>query len=306
MRIRVIFLFSLLLVFSCHFYGQDFIQVSGNSGCPPDTVTFSINTDSASMIDFTFWVNYTITGSNLDTTVSTPSGDLDFVFEESGSFIVKLSSAGNPGVIITQRSVTVRQSLKAQFEAQLVTEPLEYNFVPVDTITDTLNSYSFVWTIYEDGVYLDESLVLYADYNSLENAAFQYTFPDTGSYEVRLQSQRNIVSCASENTDTLAVIPAQDTPDPGDSSIIRIANYFAPATNEYYIIDPQDPAVILSFKLFSRTGLLVFSTESPVIYWDGRNSYGQELSSGVYYYVIEAVQGSIGNTEPKGFIHLFR
>jgi hypothetical protein len=306
MRIRVIFLFSLLLVFSCHFYGQDFIQVSGNSGCPPDTVTLSINPDSASMIDFTFWVNYTITGGNLDTMVSTPTGTTDFVFEESGNFIIELSSAGNPGAVITRRSITVRQILKDQFERQVVTAPLEYNFVPVDTITDTLSSYSFIWTIYENGTYMDESLVLYADYNSLENASFQYAFPDTGTYEVRLQSQRNIASCASEKVDTLLVVPALDTSSPGDSSIIQVANYFAPATSEYYIIDPQDPSVILSFKLFSRTGVLVFSTESPIIYWDGRNSYGQELSSGVYYYVLEAVQGSIGNTDPKGFIHLFR
>ncbi len=304
MNIGVKFLFSILLVGTCQIYGQDFIEVSGNTGCPPVTVSFSINPDSASLIDFTFWVTYTITGEGLDTSLSTSDGDLDFIFNGSGNFLVELSSVGDPGVVITKRAVSIRQDLLATFDAQVITEPLEYVFMPTDTINDTINSYSFVWTIYEDTVSLDESAVLMAGYNNLDNASFEYTFPDTGSYFVKLQTQRNLASCASETTNTLSV-QENNGPTPTDTGI-RVANYFAPATSEYFIIDPDDPAVVLSFKLFSRSGVLVFSTEAPIIYWDGRNSSGQELSSGVYYYVIEAVQGSIGNTEPKGFIHLFR
>lgn len=306
MNIGVKIFFSILVVFSCHIYGQDFIEVSGNTGCPPDTVSFSINSDSASLIDFTFWVTYTITGEDLDTSLSTPDGNLDYIFSESGNFLVELSSVGNPGVVITRRIVSIRQSLQAYFDAVVVTDPLEYSFIPADTILDTLNTYGFVWTIYEDGVYVDESIVLMAGYNNLVNATYDYTFPDTGTYTVRLQTQRNIPSCANENIDTI-VVQENIVPNPPDTSgVIPISNLFVPAIQDYFIIDPGDPTVVLSFKLFSQTGVLVFSVESQNIYWDGRNSFGQELSAGVYYYVIEAVQGSIGNTEPRGFIHLYR
>jgi hypothetical protein len=304
MNIGVKFLFSILMVFSCHVYGQDFIEVSGNNGCPPDTVNFSINPDSVSKVDFSFWVIYTITSEDIDTSASTPDGNLEFVFTQSGNYLVELASAGDPSVIIARRKLSVREVLDASIEAREITDPFEYTFLPADTILDTLNNYGFVWTIFEDGVYVDESNVLFVQYNNLAGAAYNYTFPDTGIYEVRLQVQRHIPSCANENRDTIAV---RENIDPRYANgIIPIANFFVPEVQDYFVINPRDPSVVLSFKIYSQSGVLVYSAESQVIYWDGTNSFGQEVSAGVYYYVVEAVQGSIQNTEPRGFIHLFR
>lgn len=304
MNIGVKFFFSILIVISCRVYGQEFIEVSGNIGCPPDTVTFSINPDSVSLIDFSFWVIYRITSEDVDTSVSTPDGNQEFIFNQSGNYMVELSSAGDPSVIIARRRISVREVLDANIIAREITDPFDYRFIPGDTIQDTLNNYGFVWTIYEDNIYVDESNVLFARYNNMGSAAFNYSFPDTGIYTVRLHTQRNLPNCSSENIDTIIV---RRNPEPIDTSgIIRIANFFVPETQDYFIINPRDPSVVLSFKVFSQSGILVYTTESQVIYWDGRNSFGQEVSAGVYYYVIEAVRGSIGNTEPRGFIHLFR
>ena len=302
MRRKLEFLLITLLL-SGYLYGQnDYIDVSGDNVCPPATVEFTVNSDSLDLSSLSTSpllrigsVNIPVSGTNY--------GPYEHVFNEPGNFTVKLISFEDTNVVYARALVTVRQSLDSEFDAQVITEPYEYSFTPIDNIADTISDYSFMYTVYEDSIAIDTSATLFARANSLQNAAYTFSFPDTGTYTVQLMTQRIIPSCIQSSEMDITV----EELAPADTNAIPIANYFVPDAQPYYIIDPSDPAVILSFKVFSRTGVLVFSTESPIIYWDGRNSFGQELGTGVYYYVLEAVEGTIGSNEPiMGFIHLFR
>lgn len=70
----------------------------------------------------------------------------------------------------------------------------------------------------------------------------------------------------------------------------------------------------IEMKIYNRWGNLVFETEDPLINWDGKDSNGNELSEGVYfysgYYYEERVSGEVKQPLPPkeggGFIHLIR
>jgi hypothetical protein len=300
MRDSTILFIIIFSFFTCFLSGQEYIQVTGDNNCIPDTVYFSLNPDSIDTDTLSISLIYIIGSNNIPTN----DGNINYVFTEPGNHYVKLVSGLNTDIILAETIVTVRQNLNSDFDYEVITDPLEINFFPTDTLIDTISNYSFVWTISQDTLEIDQSAVLFAASDSIEEAAYLYTFPDTGTYTVSLQTQRSLARCESSNSRTIIVQPEPIPPD--TSGIIPVANYFVPDAHNYFIIDPNDQSVILSFKVYSRTGVLVFTTESEVIYWDGRNSSGQELGTGVYYYVLEAIQGDIGNTKPYGFIHLFR
>ncbi len=304
MRRKLEFLFITLLLSGCLFGQDDYIIVSGDGVCPPDTVEISVNSDSLDLSTLTsFQLLFSINDTASIVLNTNDYGPYKYIFHEPGNYRVKLRSAEDASIVYARTLVTVRQRLDSEFEAAVITEPYEYRFTPIDNFIDTLSDYSFIYSIYDNNVAIDSSTILIAGAGRIENAAYTYSFPDTGNYTVQLVTGRSIPSCAQSSEMEITI----EEPTPADTSAIPIANYFAPESQPYFIIDPSDPSVSLSFKVFSRSGVLVFSTEAPIIYWDGRNSFGQELSTGVYYYVVEAIEGSIGSDSSiVGFIHLFR
>ncbi len=96
---------------------------------------------------------------------------------------------------------------------------------------------------------------------------------------------------------------AADTSD----NELSIPNVFSPngdGQNDY--IDVLTNGVtVYEFTVFTRSGSRIYHSLSPRVFWDGNSIGGQELSEGVYYYVIEE-QGGEEPYEKAGFIHLFR
>ncbi len=67
----------------------------------------------------------------------------------------------------------------------------------------------------------------------------------------------------------------------------------------------------VDLKIYNRWGGLVFETSDPFINWDGTDSNsGDELSGGVYFYVVRIIEGNEGNEilgeQQSGYIHLLR
>lgn len=67
----------------------------------------------------------------------------------------------------------------------------------------------------------------------------------------------------------------------------------------------------VEFEVFNRWGQRVFTTNDPELNWDGRNTEGQELNDGTYYYVCrvfeQRLEGIVESGEPlKGYIELVR
>lgn len=87
----------------------------------------------------------------------------------------------------------------------------------------------------------------------------------------------------------------------------KMTNVFTPngdGINDYFTIQTT-PGGRYSLYVYTRSGVLVYSSESPKIFWDGRSLSGIEMRQGVYYYIIEGREGE-KEIKKKGFVHLFR
>ena len=96
---------------------------------------------------------------------------------------------------------------------------------------------------------------------------------------------------------------AADTSD----TELSVPNVFSPngdGQNDYIDV-VTNGVTVYEFTIFTRSGSRIYHSLSPRIFWDGNSIGGQELSEGVYYYVIEE-QGDEEPYEKAGFIHLFR
>ena len=96
---------------------------------------------------------------------------------------------------------------------------------------------------------------------------------------------------------------AADTVD----SELDVPNVFSPngdGNNDYFEVTTNG-STVYEFTVFTRNGSRVYHSVSPRIFWDGNSVGGEELSEGIYYYVIEE-EGDAEPFEKAGFIHLFR
>ncbi len=92
---------------------------------------------------------------------------------------------------------------------------------------------------------------------------------------------------------------------PGDE--LDIPNVFTPngdQVNDLFQVE-TDGTTVYEFSVFTRTGARVYYSRSPRINWDGNSLEGEELKEGIYYYVIEEVEGT-SPFEGAGFFYLFR
>ena len=90
-------------------------------------------------------------------------------------------------------------------------------------------------------------------------------------------------------------------------SDLDVPNVFTPngdGTNDYFEVS-TDGTTVYEFTVFTRNGSRIYHSLSPRIFWDGNSTGGEELSEGIYYYVIEE-EGDSERFEKAGFIHLYR
>jgi gliding motility-associated-like protein len=99
-------------------------------------------------------------------------------------------------------------------------------------------------------------------------------------------------------TDMITVIDCTDTLD--------IPNVFSPNEdniNDFFEVKTNG-ICSYGFSVFTRSGTLVYKTESPNIRWDGRSMSGQKMKNGIYFYIIRQLDGEPLN-EFKGIVYLF-
>ncbi len=115
------------------------------------------------------------------------------------------------------------------------------------------------------------------------------------------------VSCVINNTTTITETDLILVYNGPCADIIDVPNVFSPngdGINDYFMVRTNG-LNIFSFSVYTRSGILVYKTESPDLIWDGRSLSGQPLSAGIYYFVIEKLDGQTGKGK-NGFIHLIR
>jgi len=71
----------------------------------------------------------------------------------------------------------------------------------------------------------------------------------------------------------------------------------------FEVVSENDDAI--SLKIYTRTGVLVFSIEAVRCRWDGHSISGEEMSTGLYYFTVETVE-TTPKPITKGIVCLFR
>ena len=101
--------------------------------------------------------------------------------------------------------------------------------------------------------------------------------------------------------------------DAGVNAMAQIAdsivapNVFTPngdGENDVFEVKSYNNNVV-SLKIFTRAGVLIFNSEAKRCRWDGFSLSGQEMANGVYYYTAEVI-GLSSKVSKCGFVHLFR
>jgi len=105
-----------------------------------------------------------------------------------------------------------------------------------------------------------------------------------------------VTGCNVENGD--------DESDP----IIVVSNVFTPdseAGNAFFEVTSKNTGDVVSLKIYTRAGVLVFSDEAERCIWWGYSLDGQPMASGVYHYTAE-IRTSSPKISKSGFVHLYR
>jgi len=287
---RVIKLLTLQWLIICSVKAQtDFTANGDTAGCTDFHVTFTITAPSIGTFDSVKW--YFGFG---DTVRSRGINTMNAVYTGEGQFNVTVIIK-NHAPAIKVNYIKVHQAINALFRSENYTIGNSYRFIPYTPITDPVASYFYMWS-YKDSI-AGTTITKPTKTVSISNQTYaidSFTFKK-GIYKVKLRIQ-----------DTYGCTSASEIPMVITDSVL-LPNVFAPNSQEYYEIDPKDISIVLHFQVFNRYGMLIFEQEASHILWDGLTFSGQEVNTGVYFYILKATQGDpSGKYNQQGFIHLFR
>ncbi len=145
---------------------------------------------------------------------------------------------------------------------------------------------------------------------SFGNAAYfdypnvYHTFSDGGKYLVALKVHHiNNVANTSEYSDTITVEPTFGSDKLNFENIPNVITPNGDSINDYFEVVTSGTSR-LSFKVFTRSGQLVYQHEANVVKWDGKNYYGKDLPEGIYYFILDDLDGKYNSA--KGFFYIYR
>ncbi len=163
---------------------------------------------------------------------------------------------------------------------------------PTNDIT-THGGMRFEWSV--DGVILTDANYQFPN--------IRYTFESSGIHNVTL-SAWNIADPTKISSHT---IPINIIPDFSTKvKFPNIPNVFTPNNsdldNDRFIVQTSGLSRLV-FKVFTRTGVLIYQNEAYYINWDGKNDNGKDVPEGIYYYIIEDLDKQYETA--KGFVYIF-
>lgn len=269
----------LLLLFSffpAFIFAQNIYFVADTTvGCDSLRVTFSfINTifpDTVTSVTWDFGNGQTGTGKE----------DQFVYYDTSGSYCVSMVINNNT-VITRQDYIAVYPTPDAHF---LYSDSIELGsytvvFRNINQSVDSIN-YSYLWEFENNETAYSRRVI--------------HTFPSEGTWGAQL-TVTNQFGCSATRAGNIEVFDVLDYPNVFTPNNDNVNDYFQVLTNGL---------TVYSLRVFSRSGMLVYRSESPTIIWDGRNQSGQELPPDIYYFTIQSVDGT-GRPATNGFVQLFR
>jgi gliding motility-associated-like protein len=130
--------------------------------------------------------------------------------------------------------------------------------------------------------------------------------PDTVIYETPGTYSPSVVF---NNRMDLMITKSQYITVQATEDVISIPNVFTPnddGFNDDFLVTTQ-AEVPLKMNIFTRAGILVFKTEGTSLTWNGYAASGQKLSTGIYFYTIEALVADPDKQYKKaGFFYMYR
>jgi gliding motility-associated-like protein len=168
--------------------------------------------------------------------------------------------------------------------------------------TDLLGNMRFKWTF---------SGFEPASYSFTDNADGDYpnvyhTFENGGDYTVGLEVYHIATPANAAVYSEVITLDTQFGADLIDFD--NVPNIFTPngdGVNDFYEVTSSGTSK-LSFKVFSRSGGVVYEKDANIIKWDGKNYYGQDLPDGIYYFILEDISETKQYNTAKGFFYIYR
>jgi gliding motility-associated-like protein len=270
------FILATALVFPVK--GQYDFTANVTEGCAPLKVKFRfVNTATIDSVASLYWDFQNGTISSLI--------DPDTVlYEDAGSYSPALAVVFTQGTVqwISKTDyITVNDTIPASFTYHDSATYDTYVFVSTATLNPSID-YTFSWNI---------------DGTTVTGAHAVYTFPQADTFTVSL-TMSDEFGCQSVTSQQVVVaeefvVPNVFTPNGDDK-------------NDSFSVQSTGN-VPLNMKIFSRAGIQVYEGEGTIVDWDGKTPSGQDVSTGVYFYVIKALHGDPTHKYSKaGALHLYR
>jgi gliding motility-associated-like protein len=260
------------------------ITVPSTSLCTGHTYTFNAITSSGSAvlvwaISPAFSVNL-VSGTAVSNSTST-STQAFINFGRSGVYSLSLTATDSNGSTTATALLNVSQNAIAAFNASLNTVGYPNQMVLTNYSSNQLSSQ---W--------------LYSDAPSDNTPSTVKDYTASGNYTISLVAY-GANACNDTSVYRFRI---------ADSSGITVPNIFTP--NNDSINDVFRPIsfgiVSMNVWVYDRFGTLMTHWDRPKGFWDGRNTSGDPLSAGVYFYVLEAAGFDGRSYKLKGNVSLLR
>ena len=254
------------------------IVASDTFGCGEARVKFSLDNVDAG----------TITSISWDFGNGTTSDQVDpdtVVYNAPGYYDVGVVINGDEAHAVTDEGLVHVQLLSPADFTYRDTVTYDTYILEHTGPTDSAATYEYSWDIGGDiGI------------KTGKRVQVKFPAPDT-VYQVKLTVTDNF-GCTDSKEVSIYVF-----------SVLRVQNVFTPNgdnVNDLFEVSSLG-SIPLAIRIFTRSGTLVYEGEGYTITWDGRTSWGLELSQGIYYYVLDALADDPNQRFHKaGFIYLYR
>jgi gliding motility-associated-like protein len=186
------------------------------------------------------------------------------------SKIKNTESAQEPkaeNTVVEEKEITIIQTQEEELIATIIASPVG-GYAPLDVyFSNPATRGSVLWN--------------FGDGTSSEYFSPSHTFDEYGTYTVELI----VTDVNGEEKKDYRVIEVE-----ANSAITVLPNVFTPngdGINDFCAVKGKNLAAF-EMKVFNRSGDVIFESQSIDNAWDGKNQFGENISTGTYFYLIIA------------------